>query len=47
MIRPFRDGMLAQACPMSDILDDLTGRLAELTALKQQAAEQGFDMAPS
>lgn len=47
MIRPFKDGMLSQACPMSDILNELTGQLNELQSLRQQAAESGFDMAPS
>nr|POF13463.1 adenylate cyclase [Quercus suber] len=44
MIRPFKNGMLNQACPMSDILSELTSQLAELKTYKDQA---DFDMAPS
>jgi len=44
MIRPFKNGMLSQACPMSDILDDLTSQLSELKHLKEEA---DFPMAPS
>ncbi|KXT14282.1 hypothetical protein AC579_1269 [Pseudocercospora musae] len=48
MIRPFQNGMLSQACPMSDILTELTSQLDELKSLKaQQDEEFGFDMAPS
>ena len=44
MIRPFKDGMLNQACPMADILTELSGQLQELKQLKEQA---DIDMAPS
>ena len=44
MIRPFKEGMLSQACPMSDILSDVASQLGELKMLKEQA---DFDMAPS
>lgn len=44
MIRPFSNGMLNQACPMSDILGELTSQLGELKAFKEQA---DFTMAPS
>ena len=44
MIRPFKHGMLDQACPMTDILSDLTSKLDELATLKEQA---DFTMAPS
>ena len=44
MIRPFKEGMLSQACPMSDILGDVASQLNELKMLKEQA---DFDMAPS
>jgi adenylate cyclase len=37
MIRPFSNGMLDQACPMSEILGDLTAQLSELKTLKAQA----------
>lgn len=45
MIRPFKDGMLSQACPMSDILSDLTNQLDELRSLKEQVGD--LDMMPS
>jgi adenylate cyclase len=38
MIRPFANGMLSQACPMSEILGDLTAQLSELKTLKAQNA---------
>lgn len=44
MIRPFRNGMLEQACPMADIMGELTAQLDELKQLK---AEADFSMAPS
>nr|POE48068.1 adenylate cyclase [Quercus suber] len=44
MIRPFKNGMLNQACPMSEILGNLTSQLAELKTYKEQA---DFPMAPS
>lgn len=44
MIRPFADGMLTQACSMSDILDEVSSQLAELKTFKEQA---DFDIAPS
>ena len=44
MIRPFKDGMLAQACPMTDILTDLSSQLDELKTFKEQS---DFTMAPS
>lgn len=44
MIRPFKDGMLSQACPMDDILTQVSASLAELAELRRQA---DFDMAPS
>jgi adenylate cyclase len=44
MIRPFRNGMLSQACPMSDILNELSSQLTELKTMKASA---DFDMAPS
>ncbi|KAK5288286.1 hypothetical protein LTR16_003418 [Cryomyces antarcticus] len=45
LIRPFRPGRLfEQACPMADILSELTSQLAELKAFKEQA---DFAMAPS
>lgn len=44
MIRPFADGMLNQACPMSDILGELQSQLDELKTYKEQA---DFTMAPS
>ncbi|KAI7210444.1 hypothetical protein KC352_g17191, partial [Hortaea werneckii] len=44
MMRPFKHGMLRQACPMSDILTDLTSQLDELK-MYREAAE--MDMAPS
>ncbi|KAK0307599.1 hypothetical protein LTR01_005599 [Friedmanniomyces endolithicus] len=39
MIRPFKDGMLTQACPMHDILTDLTSQLDELKKYKEQDEE--------
>ena len=44
MIKPFRDGMLNQACPMSDVFGALNEQLAELKILKESA---GFEMASS
>ena len=44
MIRPFKDGMLTQACPMSEIMSDVASQLEELKMLKEQA---DFTMAPS
>lgn len=44
MIHPFKDGMLTQACPMSDILGELSTQLDELKTYKEQA---DFTMAPS
>ena len=44
MIRPFKDGMLTQACPMSDILGELSAQLDELKTYREQA---DFTMAPS
>ncbi|KAK4545032.1 hypothetical protein LTR36_003583 [Oleoguttula mirabilis] len=45
MLRPFKDGMLDQACPMSDILGELGSQLEELKAYKQQEAD--YDLAPA
>jgi len=36
--------MLMNACPMADILSDLSSQLSELKSYKEQAE---FDMAPS
>lgn len=47
MIRPFKDGMLKQACPMSDIIDELTSQLSEYRSLREQAEQSGFEMQPS
>ena len=44
MVRPFKDGMLQQACPMADILGEVASQLGELKALRRQA---DFDMAPA
>jgi len=44
MIRPFKNGMLEHACPMTDIFADLTSQLAELQTYRDQA---DFPMAPS
>lgn len=49
MIRPFKNGMLNQACPISEILTDLNKQLEELRVLKLRVAEEteGLEMAPS
>ncbi|EME42487.1 adenylate cyclase-like protein [Dothistroma septosporum NZE10] len=47
MVKPFKNGILDQACPMLDILGDLGAQLEELKSLRSQAEEQGFEMAPS
>jgi adenylate cyclase len=48
MVRPFKNGMLEQACPMADVLAEVASQLDELKTLRQQADEQsGFQMAPS
>jgi len=39
MIRPFRHGWLQDACPMTDILTDLTSQLEELKMYKEEANE--------
>ncbi|KAK4574025.1 hypothetical protein LTR86_001786 [Recurvomyces mirabilis] len=39
MVRPFKDGMLQQAGPMSDVLMELTGQLDELKRYKAQEEE--------
>jgi adenylate cyclase len=44
MVRPFRDGMLEQACPMADILGEVASQLDELKVLRRQA---DFEMAPA
>ncbi|KAI9654020.1 MAG: cysteinyl-tRNA synthetase [Alyxoria varia] len=44
LVRPFHQGMLTQACPMTDILGGLSNQLAELKTLKEQI---DIDMAPS
>jgi len=36
MIRPFKNGMLEQACPMDDVLTELTSQLDELKRYKEQ-----------
>lgn len=38
MVRPFKDGMLDQACPMGDILDTIAAQLQEAQTLRQQTA---------
>ncbi|KAI5364198.1 Putative ras-associating (RA) domain, adenylyl cyclase class-3/4/guanylyl cyclase [Septoria linicola] len=43
MIRPFKHGVLSQACPMSEILSELAGQLDELKAFK--AAQGDLEMA--
>lgn len=43
-MRPFKDGMLSKACPMSEILSDLALQLEELKTFKEQA---DFDIAPA
>ncbi|KAK5135699.1 hypothetical protein LTR08_004685 [Meristemomyces frigidus] len=45
MMRPFKDGMLNQACPMSDIFGQLASQLEELKSYKEQ--EEDFDSAPA
>jgi adenylate cyclase len=44
MVRPFKNGMLEQACPMADVLAEVASQLDELKVLRQQA---DFEMAPS
>jgi adenylate cyclase len=44
MVRPFKDGMLEQACPMADILSEVASQLDELKVLRRQA---DFEMAPA
>jgi len=39
MVHPFGNGMLNQACPMNDILRDLTSQLSELQQLKAQVPQ--------
>ena len=43
-MRPFKNGMLNQACPIADILGELTSQLAELKSYKEQEAAN-FDAA--
>ena len=35
MVRPFKNGITSQACPMGDVLAELAAQLAELETLKQ------------
>lgn len=44
MVRPFKDGMLQQAGPMSDVLTELTGHLDELKRYKA-LEEDGMTLA--
>lgn len=44
MIRPFRKGMLEQACPMADIFQGLQDQMSELKMLKESI---DMEMAPS
>lgn len=44
MIRPFSNGMLTQACPMSDILGEVQSQLDEL---KMYKAQEDFEIAPA
>lgn len=44
MMRPFKDGMLNQACPMADVFGELSSQLAELKAFKEN---NDIDIAPS
>jgi adenylate cyclase len=36
MMRPFKNGMLNQACPMAEIFAELAAQLNDLQALKAQ-----------
>lgn len=48
MVRPFKEGMLEQACPMNDILSEVASQLCELKELRRQADSQAeFEMAPA
>ncbi len=44
LMRPFSNGMLEQACPMTDLFSELSEQLAEIRAWKEQ---EDMDMAPS
>lgn len=44
LMRPFKDGMMEQSCPMTDIFRELTASLEELKAFKEQ---NDFDIAPA
>jgi len=37
MVKPLKKGMLTDACPMQDVLDQLAGSLKELQAFKNIA----------
>ncbi|KAK5712018.1 hypothetical protein LTR15_012086 [Elasticomyces elasticus] len=39
MVRPFKDGMLNQACPMNDVLSEISSQLEELKRYKEQDEE--------
>lgn len=43
MIRPFENGLLNQACPMSEILAELAAQLEELKVMK--AAQGNMELA--
>lgn len=45
LVRPFRDGMISQACPMSDIFAELTAQLQELQILKQSLGDMEMNSA--
>jgi len=38
MVRPFRPGLLHDACPMEEVLGSLSKQLEELRVLKSNAA---------
>lgn len=42
MIRPFKNGVLNQACPMSEILAELAAQLAELKVMKAAQGDVEF-----
>jgi len=44
LVHPFKDGMLQNACPMSDVFSEITAQLQELQAYK---AEAEIFMAPT
>lgn len=47
MVRPFKQNLLNDACPISDIMSELQSQLQELAAFKMQETQSGLTMKAS